>query len=349
MKQLIEQYKRLRNRYSLKHTYSGAFAFVGIGNHSTENLYPVLDYLHVPLKYICCRSEDKLPLIEQKWRGIKATVSLDGILADEEVKGVFVSAASEAHFHIAKKVLKSGKALFIEKPPCQDIVELQQLMNMEWSLVMVGMQKRYAPVTKIMKKRLKKETLLTYNMRYLAGGYPEGDAMTGLFIHSLDFVCHLFGKAEVCGCEYVQGKNGQTFLLTLRHKDVTGMLELSTACSWQNAMETLSVNTENGIYELDQMETLTFTHKQGCLLGVPLEKVLRRSTITEVLFSRNNFVPTMVNNQIYTQGYFDEIKNFVETAQNGNLPNRLYGFSSMHNTYSLIEAIEREIMLHTLV
>lgn len=341
MKRLIEQYKRLRSRYNLRQAYSGAYAFIGIGNHSTNNLYPVLDYIHVPLKYICCKSKDKLPLIEQKWKGVKATMSLDEILADEEVKGVFVSVNPSSHFTIAKKILTSRKALFIEKPPCLSIAELQQLMDLERDSTMVGMQKRYAPATKILKKQLKKETLLTYNMRYLTGGYQEGNPLLDLFIHPLDYVCYLFGKAEISNCEYVQGKNGVTLLLTLRHEAIMGILELSTAYSWQNAIETLTVNTERGIYELSQMETLMFTPKLGQVFGIPLEKVMRRSTITETLFSRNNFVPTTVNNQIYTQGYFDEIKAFVETVQKGSQFAPYSGFLSMYNTYTLIDAINK--------
>ncbi len=341
MKRLIEQYKRQRSRYNLRHAYSGAYAFIGIGNHSTNNLYPVLDYIHVPLKYISCKSKDKLSLIEHKWRGIKATISLDEILADEEVKGVFVSVNPSSHFTIAKKVLESGKAIFIEKPPCSSLSELKQLMDLEHSFAVVGMQKRYAPATKILIKQLKKETLLTYNMRYLTGGYPEGNPLLDLFIHPLDYVCYLFGKAEICCCEYIQSKNGVTLLLTLRHEAITGILELSTAHSWQNAIETLTVNTERGIYELSQMETLMFTPKLGQVFGIPLEKVMRRSTITETLFSRNNFVPTTVNNQIYTQGYFDEIKAFVETVQKGSQFALYSGFHSMYNTYTLIDAINK--------
>ncbi len=341
MKRLIEQYKRQHNRYNLRQKYSGVYAFIGIGNHSTNNLYPVLDYIHVPLKYICCKSKEKLPLIEQKWRGVKATISLDEILTDKEVKGVFVSVVPSEHTAIAKKVLASGKALFIEKPPCSPIAELQQLMDLEQSFVMAGMQKRYAPATKILAKRLKKETLLTYSMRYLTGGYPEGNPLIDLFIHPLDYVCHLFGKAEIRSCEYIQGKNGVTLLLTLRHEAVTGILELSSAYSWQNAIETLTVNTERGLYELSRMETLTFTPKHGQIFGIPLEKVMRRNTITEILFSRNNFVPTTVNNQIYTQGYFDEIKAFVEAVQKGSLFAPYSGFHSMYNTYILIDTINK--------
>lgn len=65
---LIARYKHLRSVRQLSQSYKGKYAFVGIGNHSTNNLYPVLDYLHVGLKYICCKSPDKLPLIEAATR-----------------------------------------------------------------------------------------------------------------------------------------------------------------------------------------------------------------------------------------------------------------------------------------
>lgn len=341
LQKIIERYNLFRSMNWLQSIYTDKYAFVGLGNHSINNLYPVLDYLHVSLKYICCKSVDKIPLIMHKWKNVQATTSFEDMLIDQEIKGVFVSISPRAHFEMAQQVLASGKALFIEKPPCLSLAELQQLMDLEQNFVMVGMQKRYAPATKILARRLKKETLLTYNMRYLTGGYPEGDPLIDLFIHPLDYVCYLFGKAEIRSCEYIQGKNGVTLLLTLRHGAVTGILELSTAYSWQNANETLTVNTERGIYELNQMETLTFTPKQGQVLGFPLEKVMRRSTITEILFSRNNFVPTTINNQIYTQGYFDEIKFFVEAVQKGSLFAPYSGFHSMYNTYILIDAINK--------
>ena len=237
--------------------------------------------------------------------------------------------------------MASGKALFIEKPPCSSLAELKKLMELEHNLVVVGMQKRYAPVTKILTKRLKKERLLTYNLRYLTGGYPEGKPLTDLFIHPLDYVCYFFGKADICNTEYIQSKNGVTLLLTLKHKAITGVLELSTAYSWQNAIETLTVNTEGGIYELKQMETLTFMPTQGQFWGIPLEKVIQKCAMTETLFSRNNFVPTIMNNQIYTQGYYHEIQLFVESVQKGSRFSPYTGFHSMYNTYLLIDEINK--------
>ena len=202
IKNIIERYKRIRSMRQLKQIYGGNYAFVGIGNHSTNNLYPVLNYLHVPLKYICCKSEDKLPFIEAAYPNVCATTSLDDILHDDDINGVFVSVSPKSHFTIASEVIKSGKALFIEKPPCQSEDELLQLIGMRkaagFPQVTVGLQKRNAPVIRILKKKLQKcKGRMSYNLKYLTGTYSESDAMLDLFVHPLDYVTFLFGKAEV--------------------------------------------------------------------------------------------------------------------------------------------------------
>ena len=80
---IIDRYKRQRSRQQLRSSCKGEYAFVGVGGHSTANLYPILDYLHVPLKYICCNTPEKVPLIERKWRGVHATTALCDVLSDK--------------------------------------------------------------------------------------------------------------------------------------------------------------------------------------------------------------------------------------------------------------------------
>lgn len=340
IKSIIERYKHIRSLKLLGLHYQHKYAFIGIGSHSTANLYPVLDYLHVPLKYICCKSKDKLPLIEAARPGVKATTSVDEILSDDAVKGVFVSATPSAHFSIASEVIKHCKALFIEKPPCQSKDELQRLIAMSksagTSTVVVDLQKRRAPAMQILKSELGKcGNGIGYNLRYLTGAYPEGEALLDLFIHPLDCVTLLFGSAKV---KWVERVDGHTLYVMLCHTKAKGVLELSTGYSWNNAKESITVNTRKGVYELQQMDHLVFTPKQRTLMGIPLEKVFRHDEVTTRLYGRNEFVPTSANNQIVTQGYFDTIKHFVDAVE-GRKTDSLQSLESLMDTYSLMEEI----------
>lgn len=337
-KQLIDRYKHFRSIRMLKQNYSGKYAFVGIGNHSVNNLYPVIDYLHIPLKYICCKSKSKLALIENTYHSVHATTSLQTILNDKEVKGVFVSVSPQAHFTIASEVLKSGKALFIEKPPCQNMEELMQLValqNRYNNIVAIDLQKRCSPIVQILKKNLHRcDGTISYNLRFLTGAYPEGNSLNDLFIHPLDCMVYLFGKAKV---KYAE-KAGNTLMLILEHRNATGMLELSTDNSWNDAKECWSINTNSGIYEQNNFEELIFQSKPKKILGIPLEKIHPQKKVTVSLYNRNNFVPLIQNNQIVTQGYYHTIKNFMDAVE-GNIKPKELSFESLVNTYSLIEEL----------
>ena len=340
IQQLIERYKRLRTEHFLAQTYQCSYAFVGMGQHSLTNLYPVLQYLGVPLKYICVTSERKARLIERKFPYMKSTTSLDDILADEAIKGVFVSASPSAHFSLASRILQSAKSLFIEKPPCQSLQELDALIDQQRlygsPIAMVGLQKRYAPAVQILQKRLCKEHLVSYDLHYLTGNYPEGDAPLDLYIHPLDLVTHLFGKPEILACQQVAPAS---YIIMLRHSHIVGTLELSTAYTWTAAEESLKICTSKGIYRLSQMEQLTFEPKPSTILGIPIEKIHPHNKNIEYLYVLNNFTPVLPNNQIHSQGYFEELQAFVNAVGEHNA-NIVTSLESVRDAYLLIEKIK---------
>ncbi len=342
IQQLIDRYKRLRTERFLAQTYQCSYAFVGMGQHSLTNLYPVLHYLGASLKYICVTSERKARLIERKFPQVKATTSLDKILNDDEVKGVFVSASPSAHFSIALHVLQNGKSLFIEKPPCQTLQDLDALIDKQRlygsPVVMVGLQKRYAPAVQILRKRLRKEHFVSYDLHYLTGNYPEGNALLDLYIHPLDLVTYLFGKPEIITCQQVAPAS---YILMLRHPHIVGTLELSTAYTWTSAEESLKVNTASGIYSLSQMEELTFSPKPSSILGIPIEKVHPHHKTVEHLYTRNNFAPILANNQIYLQGYFNQLSAFVESV-GGKADKVLTDLLSVRDTYQLLSTLKNK-------
>ena len=338
---LIKRYKRMRTEWFLRQTYQHQYAFVGMGQHSLTNLYPVLHYLGVPLKYICVTSARKARLIEQKFPDVKATTSLNEILNDEAIKGIFVSASPTAHFSIASQVLRSGKSLFIEKPPCRTLEELDTLIDLQQlhglPVVMVGLQKRYAPAVQLLKKRLNKEHLINYDLHYLTGVYPEGDALLDLFIHPLDLVCFLFGKPEILACRQIAEGS---YILMLRHPHIVGTLELSTAYSWTDAEESLKVCTCSGSYHLSQMEELSFTPSSRTVSGIPMEKLCPHKTTVEYLYQNNSFTPILSANQVYSQGYYNELATFVEAVEHHD-SHVISTLETIKDTYRLMDNLER--------
>ena len=336
---LINKYKAFRKKKQLSQysSYSGEYAFVGVGNHSLSNLYPVIDYLGVPLKYIYSRTLENAQLTAEKYRA-KATDDLQIILNDAKIKGVFVCAHPDSHFDLAKQILSAGKALFIEKPPCKTSKELEELITLaKDQIVQVGLQNRYASVYSTIKKQMK--TPESYKLNFQTGAYPEGDALWDLFIHPLDLVNFLFG--EVKSSTIKHSPNKETSFVLLEHKSgVVGSLELSTDYSWAAPQENLTVNTKGGVFESNGLFNLSFTEKSKKITGIPIEKVFQKSIQQHVLLSNNGFVPIAQNNSLTLQGYYHEISLFVAAVESGK--GNLTDFAELLKSYQLLDSLGKK-------
>lgn len=332
---VINRWRPQRNRKMLQSSYTAKYAFVGVGSHALQNLYPILEYLGIQLKYICCKSPDKLELIERRF-GVKATTSLDMVLNDNEVMGIFVCTDPQNHYEICTRVISSGKYLFVEKPPCRTLQELEILIESDvQQKVMVGMQKRYSPLIETLKERLTKTDIISYSLAYHTGSYPEGNPITDLFIHPVDMVSYLFGGTK----KHNDKSHAITIQGLLSHGNTKGFIELSTAYSWSNSEELLRVNTTPGEYRLYQMEQLSYYPHPKKIVGIPIEKLGLFLTSEQILMGRNSFNPLLANNQLFTQGFFSEIKSFAEMVEfSGNNRSSL---SSLKRTYDILNSLHR--------
>ena len=89
------------------------------------------------------------------------------------------------------------------------------------------------------------------------------------------------------------------------------------------------------------MEELTFSPKPSSILGIPIEKVHHHHNTVEYLYTRNNFAPILENNQIHSQGYFNELSAFVESVE-GRAGKVLTSLQSVKDTYQLISTLKNK-------
>ena len=170
---LIRRYKRLRDLRQMNDLYTGAYAMVGFGNHAVHHLLPCMQHLGLQLHSVCCSSASKAAVVARKYPGVRGTTSLHEVLDNKEIDGVFVAATPSAHFAIARAVLESGKALFVEKPPCTSLEELDCLIETAKCSgnrpVTVGFQRRFSPVTDSLRQELHGAAVHSYPYRFLTG------------------------------------------------------------------------------------------------------------------------------------------------------------------------------------
>ena len=339
MKSIIDLYKRHRKYKLLSSSLKKQYAFIGIGNHSLNNLYPVLDYLHVPLKYIVSENQQTANCLNTTTWHCIPTNDYNIVLNDPSIEGIFISASPNSHYELIKKALENNKNVFVEKPPCQTLEELRHLISIQQKTgnnVQVGLQKRYAPSIALLKKKI--NNIDHYTFSYTTGAYPEGNAIIELFIHPIDLVVYLFGEAEIKSIL----RNKETLLIHLLHKNGTaGSLELSTGYSWQEAKEQLTIVTKKDIYELKNLSELLCRNKPITIGNIPAEKILKFIPKTETLFNQNMFLPINQHNNLYINGFYSEIEMFIMACENNNFTSNKSELTSLLNTYRLLESINK--------
>jgi len=345
MENLINRFKRYRTVRHIENKYKNKYAFIGMGNHSINNLYPVLDYLQANIKYVVTRSEQTAKAISENYAKFEGTTDLDMVLNDDEISGVFVSANPKSHFELIKNILLKDKNVFVEKPPCYSKEELVKLIEIEKkskAFVLVGFQKRYAPLYNILQHDIKNPE--NYTFKYVVGNYPEGDALLDLFIHPLDTVAYLFGEAKIVSFQKTGKRKGvQTFFIHLEHKNkLIGNIELSTDYWWAKSYEKLFVNTEKGYFKSKNTEKLKSIPKPQNILSIPMEKLKAPQIESKMLYEQNNFLPTREQNQLYSSGYFDEVKSFLDLCE-GRKANNKTSLSDLTITYTLIDEIQKQL------
>ncbi len=337
MNPIIERYKKIRKKGILEKKFKEKYAFVGIGNHAINNLYPVLHYLNVDLKYIVVKSEETKKLVQNNFTNVIATTNLQEVLKDETIKGVFISATPSAHFTLTKQIIKANKNAFVEKPPCLSLSELKELIALNNKAeILIGLQRRYAPVYNILANKVKNTSY--YTLKYKTGAYPEGDELLDLFIHPLDAVFYLFGAGNLKNIKVIKSKNTISYLAQVIHNNgIFGSIEFSTDYSWTTAQDILTINTPKGEFITENTSKLIFKDKPKVLINIPLEKVKPFYPQTKTLYQQNNFLPVKEHNQLYTAGYFSELTTFLKLCENSNATNN----SSPKDLTSTFEAIEQ--------
>ena len=339
---LINRFKQFKRQSYINQdlSYKAQYAFIGAGNHSLNNLYPCILDLRIPLKYICTANIANAKKMALRFQGAFGTDNISDILNDPEVKGVFVSLPPLLHYQTLKKLFSASKHVFIEKPPCYSIDELKDLITLQQgNYCLPGLQKRFCTINRLLKKKITHTT--SYHYRYLSGPYPEGNPVFDLFIHPVDNVIQLFGKAGIIHISKVKSKDELTVYLLLNHGEgATGFIELSTNYSWNDPVDQLEINNEDEILKARYPNHLSGIVRIKPIFGLPLEKVIKRPVVQKIYLNNNGFSPAIENNSLVVQGFYEEIRHFVHSIEK-NEPDERGKLAGLQNVYEILEMINR--------
>jgi predicted dehydrogenase len=203
---------------------------------------------------------------------------VDELLGDEATAGVVVATRHDLHGGLALAALQSGKGVFVEKPLCLSEDELSalrtELERDDAPPLMVGFNRRFAPLTRALRKHLDAVHGPTnVVVRVNAGSLPAdhwlndpptgGGRLLGEGCHFLDLIVDLIGSDPVAINAQARQRadeplqSAQDFSVSIRFADGSlGILLYGTAGAATVGKELVEVHREGRSGRIDDFRSL---------------------------------------------------------------------------------------------
>jgi predicted dehydrogenase/threonine dehydrogenase-like Zn-dependent dehydrogenase len=133
--------------------------FIGAGNYATRALIPAFKKASARLKTIASNGGVTGLYAGRKFSFEETTTDTDSVIRDPEITALVISTRHDTHSDLVERGLRAGKHVFVEKPLALSLGELEEITrayrkvseNAPAPLLMVGFNRRFAPLTRKMK------------------------------------------------------------------------------------------------------------------------------------------------------------------------------------------------------
>lgn len=253
-------------------------AFVGSGNYATGVLIPAFKAAGANLKSVASSTGVSGVHAGKKYGFEETTTDTAGLFADPQVDALVVTTRHNSHASFVLQALLVGKHVFVEKPLCLTLDELDEIETAharvaaqgKAPMVMVGFNRRYAPQVQKIKSLLAgasgpKSFVMTVN----AGAIPSdhwaqsmeigGGRIIGEACHFIDLLRFLAGSPIVAHTRMaMDSANGDTVTLQLGFADgsIGTVHYLANGCK-AFPKERLEVFAAGRVLQLDNFRKLT--------------------------------------------------------------------------------------------
>ena len=125
-------------------------ALVGPGSFAKEILIPTLrkNSANFNLRWVVSSNPLHASQIARRYHFEKFTCNYDDILKEPDVHLVVIAAPNNLHYSMVMSAMKAEKPVFVEKPLCLTMDELEDIKRVEnesQTPLFVGFNRRYAP------------------------------------------------------------------------------------------------------------------------------------------------------------------------------------------------------------
>jgi polar amino acid transport system substrate-binding protein len=190
--------------------------FIGAGSYAQGYLLPNIPKRNrnIQLKGVMTNSGASSRSVAERFGFEFCTSNEEDILENQQINTVFVATRHDSHAPYVLKAIKAGKHVFVEKPLCLTLDQLQEISDLVMNnyerdtkqILMVGYNRRFAPLTGMIKKAFNQGPMaITYRIN--AGMIPAGSwiqdseagggRIIGEACHFVDFLTYVTGSIPI--------------------------------------------------------------------------------------------------------------------------------------------------------
>lgn len=193
-------------------------AFVGAGSYAMSNLLPNIPKSgDVRLKSVLTSSGTSARTVAEKYGFEFCAGSADDVFNNPEIDTIFVATRHDSHANYVIQSLIANKNVFVEKPLCLNVDELDEIRTLYQNLarknaarlLMVGFNRRFSPLIAKLKESIGQGPM-SMLYRVNAGPIPGdswiqdmeigGGRIIGEVCHFVDLLTHLNGSLPTRVC-----------------------------------------------------------------------------------------------------------------------------------------------------
>ena len=186
---------------------SSVVGLIGSGNYAGRVLIPALKGTDAILKTISSSQGTSSNYFGKKFGFGESVTDNNLILEDKIINLIIIATRHDSHAHYVKEGLKNKKNIFVEKPLClnlEDLDKIQEIHSKENLRLVVGFNRRFSPLSVSLKNALSKDEPISIIYNCNAGHIPNeswvhdlstgGGRLIGEACHFIDYARFLTGS-----------------------------------------------------------------------------------------------------------------------------------------------------------
>ncbi|MGX7244605.1 Gfo/Idh/MocA family protein [Enterococcus quebecensis] len=237
---------------------------IGLGNIAQKAYLPIYAQLRNKATFVLStRNEQTRKEISAKY-GFNEMVSSTEELIQSGISACFIHAATNVHGHLVKQLLEAGIHVFVDKPLSENLAEVKEIQTLAEEknlLLMVGFNRRFAPLVEELKS-IKNKNMLLIQKNRIASEQTANFVIYDLFLHVADIAVYLLDDDIRQVQTKIIEENGllKRAFLHLETETTTAIVSMDLFAGAN--IETYQLTSPEGTFILENLTDLTIKTPQ---------------------------------------------------------------------------------------